>query len=536
VSFQDDVAAIVNNQPQQGGYGTPAGPPQVVPINPGGAQLGAGLQMPTTMSVPPSVPPSPQAMQTPALPPMSAADVAASNKTFAEAQSRGEEQRRQALIAQLEAQGAKPSTAKDDATKLDESTTKGVLNPFATKAAASGAGPSAAPTDYSKLGYQAVGDNPNDPRQRAALAALGKVSGQSADMIQQHAAQVYQQGADYQSMLSGQAAQQRYDAMIEAQKQQEAAAHAADARAKYQALADDFAKQRIDPDEIYRGAAGGARRVTSALAVALGAVGAVYGHTENFAQKIVEQQVNNSIEAQKANIANKGRALENARGAYEMLRQQGADDAQARAGTRALAYAAAARDAEAIQSGLTNEDQKRKAEELRQSFLQQQAQAEAAHTQLANQKGFEIAEQRSRAAAAANKGEAGDAAVAKLQETEAPAEAASEALHEQIDSGKGVEGYGVLGRLGRLLPADLGTTEQGRANMRNVDRLAAVEAKDEQGRVNPEMKADIIKHVRTEDDVERFLRENDYRHKVAQEAARRTAKGGGGSRKSAEED
>jgi hypothetical protein len=412
----------------------------------------------------------------------------------------------------------------------------GTANPFAAaRAAAAGGAAGAPPLDATAAGYRFLGDNPNDPRQVAAAAALAQEQAGTAGIAVAGAEEQAKANEAIEKFHREEAQRQRDEQIENAKAIQHQTDYVEASKAHYQARAADLAAQKIDPDQIFAGANGGFRRVIASIGAAMGAAGAVYGHTDNFAQKIIDSQIHNSIDAQKANMENKRAGVEAARGEYQMAREAGMDDAQARAVQRGLGNAAAAQAAEELAQKATSVQQRNAAMMVAQSARQAQAQAELDHTKAANAKGAEYAEaRRKEGVAAANAGKKSDAAEAKVEEDQATATAASEALHQQIRETGGVEGYGPLGRLGRVIHPAL-TTEQTRADLRNVDRLAAAEAKDEKGRVNPEIKADILKNVRDEEDVKRFLSENDYRHRIAREAARR-AGGSPGSRKSGEEE
>ena len=409
-------------------------------------------------------------------------------------------------------------------------------NPFAGAPSVPGGhgSPGAPAPSNMAMGYEAMGDNPNDPRQVAAQAALGHVSGDTQALVQRQADQAYQSAATMQAAIAGQANQQRLDAIDEQKKRDEAKAYAEGSRQKAAQLEDDVANSRVDPDAIYRGSAGGVRHVMAGIGSALGAIGAVYGHTQNFAQQIIDKQVEQSIDAQKANMANKQKAADNAKGAYQMLREQGLDDASARAATRSLAYGAAAKDTEALAAGISNDDRRRQAEALAQQLRQSQAEAAAQHTTAANAKGFEIAEERRREALRASaKIAAAGAAAAKVEQGAAPGTLAAD---EIVDQDGDVAGFGLGGRILHTVAGGALDSEDARANYRNREALAAATLKAEGARPSPELIDRYEHNVRSEGDVVRSAKE--YKAMVARQmrAAEKQKGGGGGGHARDEED
>lgn len=68
-------------------------------------------------------------------------------------------------------------------------------------------------------------------------------------------------------------------------------------------------KQQIDPKRYFQGVTGGFRHAMMALAQGLGALGAAYAHTPNFAQQIVQNTIDRDIAAQKSELGKKQNLL-----------------------------------------------------------------------------------------------------------------------------------------------------------------------------------------------------------------------------------
>ena len=77
------------------------------------------------------------------------------------------------------------------------------------------------------------------------------------------------------------------------------------ARESVQKEVDDAAQEKVDPDKFFKDR-GPLARIGAALAQAFGAFGATLGHTANFAQQIIDGEINRDIAAQRDNIAKHG--------------------------------------------------------------------------------------------------------------------------------------------------------------------------------------------------------------------------------------
>jgi hypothetical protein len=94
----------------------------------------------------------------------------------------------------------------------------------------------------------------------------------------------------------------------------------------------DYTGSKVDPDRIFHGPNGGAQRVVSAIASAIGAWAATKSGAPNFAQQIIDNSINRDIAAQEAEIRIKKDAADNA---LSDLMRRGMDLGQAKS---ALAY------------------------------------------------------------------------------------------------------------------------------------------------------------------------------------------------------
>lgn len=81
-------------------------------------------------------------------------------------------------------------------------------------------------------------------------------------------------------------------------------------RTAVQQEVDDAAKEKVDPDHFFA-SRGPLARITAALAQAFGAFGATLGRTPNFAQQIVDGEIDRDIAAQRENINRHGAHAKN---------------------------------------------------------------------------------------------------------------------------------------------------------------------------------------------------------------------------------
>ncbi len=76
----------------------------------------------------------------------------------------------------------------------------------------------------------------------------------------------------------------------------------------------EYTGTKVDPDRIFAGGAGFARRLGAALAAGFGAYGAAINHTENFAGKVVDNMIERDIHAQEVDLRTKKDASDSALG------------------------------------------------------------------------------------------------------------------------------------------------------------------------------------------------------------------------------
>lgn len=148
---------------------------------------------------------------------------------------------------------------------------------------------------------------PGSPEEADARANL---SINQALVEQAHAARVSLESAQHAEQL-GQAADQARERVAQQQAQRDQIRQTF--RAKRQAIqadVDKAAQQKVDPNKYWedRGALG---TILIGIGQVLGAYGATLGHTENYAQKMIDQAINNDIAAQRENIARNGANAQN---------------------------------------------------------------------------------------------------------------------------------------------------------------------------------------------------------------------------------
>lgn len=91
----------------------------------------------------------------------------------------------------------------------------------------------------------------------------------------------------------------------------------------------------VDPDRIF-GKGITAKRITSTIALALGAFGASYNGGHNYAMNMLQDQIRNDIDAQKANIDKGNMNVRNQASLYELNLRRTRDEAQAEALTNSM--------------------------------------------------------------------------------------------------------------------------------------------------------------------------------------------------------
>lgn len=95
----------------------------------------------------------------------------------------------------------------------------------------------------------------------------------------------------------------------------------------YEQARKEYAESKVNPERIFQGKEGTLRALTYALSAGLGAFGATLGRTENFAQKAIDNIIEQDIRAQEAEIAIRGKNADNA---LAQLQRSGLSREQAR--------------------------------------------------------------------------------------------------------------------------------------------------------------------------------------------------------------
>lgn len=171
------------------------------------------------------------------------------------------------------------------------------------------------------------------PGADAQFAAQAQAMRGEGAAVQQGAGEVAQEHRQAASALDQQQGQTN-------QNEQRRQAAARDALARSQAAVDRATGGTVDPDRML-GHGVTASRVTAAIAVGLGAIGAALANTPNFALQIITNAIDKDIEAQKANLANRAGGAEMQRGLYRDMLAEFGDERQAEAATRAAMLQAA---------------------------------------------------------------------------------------------------------------------------------------------------------------------------------------------------
>lgn len=179
--------------------------------------------------------------------------------------------------------------------------------------------------------------------------AEGKAALERSQMIAQNAQQLTADAAEMQNRQEIQAA--KLERM----------------NADYQKAGQDYVKQAqsIDPNRIMTGG----KRVTAAIAMALGAAGAVMGRTQNFAKDIIDGELARDLDAQKMALAGKRENLTLMQQAFQHAREIYGDDAAARAAVKSTAYRAQAALLDANAAKLQGTEKKAAALQQRDQLL-----------------------------------------------------------------------------------------------------------------------------------------------------------------------
>jgi len=127
-----------------------------------------------------------------------------------------------------------------------------------------------------------------------------------------------QRAADLKAETAGRdVAQQQFVAQTaQLDEQQKLANHIQGQVDQQQAIRDqalkDYTSTKIDPERIYSGGLGALKKFKNAIAAAGGAWAATIGHTQNYAQQIIDNAVNQDIHAQEVDLHTKKDKADNA--------------------------------------------------------------------------------------------------------------------------------------------------------------------------------------------------------------------------------
>ena len=402
---------------------------------------------------------------------------------------------------------------------------EGVSNPNAGH----NAGPSAVGTAANEaalrvraMEQQGMKDTPEmrkaiEERDRLAQAQAAERIPEQARMLAANDAQQLAAQAARESFEDAQrktAAKQAYDA--EKTKQ---------AMDRFNKLHEDLSHDRINSNP-YAGKPlqGG----LAALGAALGGIGAVYGHTDNFAMKMLEANAERNMQAQRENHQIKKDAVEGARSEYSMFRDQGMDDQSAAAATKSTQLQRNALKMNELAATTQNEQFKQQlTETARQAAMASQQQKVAAESGLQRQ----MAMDRDKALAAGSGAGAGaEKAVADYDLKNLPQQRAA----ADLDSEDTIEGYDWMGRARHAISPAV-ESDEGRANRRRVDDLVAAHMKA----IGMSTRGDAVEkyrdqHVRNEKDVRELVADSREETRAGRDLSR-TKGSGGKDRKGPEE-
>lgn len=234
---------------------------------------------------------------------------------------------------------------------------------------------------------------------------------------------------------------------------------------EYERMFKESAEDKVDPNAFYKGKGGLARGILDTIAVGLGTMGSGLAHTPNQALEIVNGHVQANIDAQKANIAQRGKAVEHQKGLYLMAKEKGLSDEQAENLQYQANYAKVQKQ---LEGELGKADTQQKVDQIQQAM-----------------KTFDVAQAERAKATAQGWGQARYALMhpkmvappgaGKEAELNAQTEPAQEAVAHTLSQGEEQPGYGLAARAGRWLSGDNGvlTTAEGRAGQRETKDLAA---------------------------------------------------------------
>lgn len=192
-------------------------------------------------------------------------------------------------------------------------------------------------------------------RERAALG--GRRAAEEQDVIED--AQRRQMRLERERQDAMRMAQQRYDAAVRR-----------------------LQESRIDPNRYWADRGGAVGRIGGAIAVALGAAGAAMTGGPNTALQIIQNEINQDIEAQRAGMERDAQGVQAARSFLDITRAEFTDRQAAEDAARAMAWETVARRVAQHEAGLADGEARQRAAALRLQ-AEQEAAAAAANAQRA---------------------------------------------------------------------------------------------------------------------------------------------------------
>ncbi len=217
-----------------------------------------------------------------------------------------------------------------------------------------------APEDFRRASFgertaDLIAGNERLERERAALG--GRRAAEEQDALEQ--AQRRQTRLETERQDAMRVAQQRYDTAVRR-----------------------LQESNVDPDRYWANRGGAVGRIGGAIAVALGAAGAAMTGGPNTALAIIQNEINQDIEAQRAGMERDAQGVQAARSFLDLTRAEFSDRAAAEDAARAMAWETVARRVAQQEAGLADGEARQRASALRLQ-AEQEAAAAAANAQRA---------------------------------------------------------------------------------------------------------------------------------------------------------
>jgi len=217
-----------------------------------------------------------------------------------------------------------------------------------------------APEDFRRASFgertaDLLAGNERLERERAALG--GRRAAEEQDALEQ--AQRRQTRLETERQDAMRVAQQRYDTAVRR-----------------------LQESNIDPNRYWANRGGAVGRIGGAIAVALGAAGAAMTGGPNTALAIIQNEINQDIEAQRAGMERDAQGVQAARSFLDLTRAEFSDRAAAEDAARAMAWETVARRVAQQEAGLADGEARQRASALRLQ-AEQEAAAAAANAQRA---------------------------------------------------------------------------------------------------------------------------------------------------------